>query len=114
MRALMAERRDRSRMTTARRRCSAATRPSRRAPDTAAPRQRRRGAGRGARAAPDVEPLEPDGRAAPVADAPSDEARGVLEPAPAVAPEDAWLTELAPDVDEAELASRARGDELAR
>jgi hypothetical protein len=44
---------------------------------------------------------------------PGDSARVALEPtsyvepAPAVAPEDAWLTEIAPDLDEAELAALA-------
>ena len=54
---------------------------------------------------------ETDATAAPVVDAPTELVDEVpasyLEPAPAVAPEDAWLTELAPDVDEAELAMLA-------
>ena len=50
----------------------------------------------------------PEAAAAPVVDAPAGEVpMAYLEPAPAVAPEDAWLTELAPDVDEAELAMLA-------
>lgn len=39
----------------------------------------------------------------------SPEPTGYLEPAPAVAPEDEWLTELAPDIDEAELSMLAPG-----
>lgn len=35
------------------------------------------------------------------------EVTGYLEPAPAVAPEDEWLTELAPDIDDAELSMLA-------
>ena len=59
---------------------------------------------------PDVV-AETEATAAPVVDAPTEPVDEVpasyLEPAPAVAPEDAWLTELAPDVDEAELAMLA-------
>ena len=56
---------------------------------------------------PDVT-AEPEAAAAPVVDAPGDEVPAAyLEPTPAIATEDAWLTELAPDVDEAELAMLA-------
>ena len=60
-----------------------------RRPDVVARAGGHRGAGRGRAASRDEVPAS------------------YLEPAPAVAPEDAWLTELAPDVDEAELAMLA-------